>query len=85
MKIMDLPASKRCARCSTTKASADFYRNDSQADGLSTYCRTCMSAVTRESYHRHIEKRRKANRERMRIRRVKLKEARGAAREAATA
>jgi len=32
---------KRCPKCQETKPAAMFYRNQSQSDGLSSYCRPC--------------------------------------------
>jgi hypothetical protein len=77
---MSTPSSKRCPSCCKRKKADEFGINDSQADGLQVYCRPCQAAAGRASYQRHIETRRKANRERMRLKRIKLRTDRRAAR-----
>lgn len=45
-----LPAAgeKSCSRCKLTKPAADFYRDNSAPDGLTTACRSCVSVRRRE-------------------------------------
>lgn len=46
---------KHCARCSETKASAEFSTTKGRPDGLATYCRPCTTVYQREYYHRRKE------------------------------
>jgi hypothetical protein len=39
---------KRCVRCEQTKPLADFTRHKRTSDGLSSWCKDCHNAATRE-------------------------------------
>ncbi len=48
---MQVPDSKRCPDCSTLLPAASFSRDKTHLDGLSTWCRKCLS-VRNISYRR---------------------------------
>lgn len=58
---------KTCSRCRALKpATAEHYGASTKdgSDGLRGWCRVCVRAVSREIYHRDIEKERARSRER---------------------
>lgn len=49
-RLPKAPDTKVCSFCRTEKDSEEFYKNSARYDWLSTYCKTCHSAVAKESY-----------------------------------
>ena len=43
-----VPVEKRCGKCGKVKPASDFYRAQRRATGLSSYCKPCQRADTRE-------------------------------------
>ena len=52
---IDIPETKRCARCGIVKPSSEFYRDNRRKDGLYSACKEC--------HYKRTEKWRTANRE----------------------
>ena len=50
---------KTCKKCNCTKNKDEFYKNRSRKDGVSTYCKECMSVMNRNGYYAHWHARRK--------------------------
>jgi len=50
-----VPASKRCPRCTATKASTEFHRRSRSKDGLAPWCRACVSDYDRARYNANPE------------------------------
>ena len=47
---------KRCARCKNLRALSEFHADKHLKDGLSVYCKTCASRMSREWYRNNSEK-----------------------------
>lgn len=48
---------KYCPKCETIKEKDLFYKNKSRADGLSTWCKTCHNAQSKEWASKNRDKR----------------------------
>jgi len=55
---------KTCRKCNERKRKAEFYKDRSQKDGLTTSCAECQKKRSNDYYRNNIGQRRKANRER---------------------
>lgn len=47
-----MEATKRCPKCDTTKPVGEFFKNKARHDGLSGYCRACMTTVNSDRQQR---------------------------------
>lgn len=47
---------KRCPRCGETKSVDEFYKNSHEKDGLSTWCKECTSAYSKDYRERNRER-----------------------------
>lgn len=39
---------KTCSRCQESKSAKDFHKNTANQDGLTNYCKTCISIYTKK-------------------------------------
>ena len=44
---------KVCPKCKAEKAAGDFYKSEARRDGLSTWCKDCISKAGKEKYKRN--------------------------------
>lgn len=54
---------KVCSCCKRELPKTSFYKNKCAKDGLSCYCAECSRIKSKESYEKHIEKRREKHKE----------------------
>jgi hypothetical protein len=47
---------KTCPKCKVVKDYSDFYKSKAEYDGLSSYCKLCAQAATKEYREKHPEK-----------------------------
>lgn len=45
-----IPTEKKCGRCQTVKAAAEFHKNKKALDGLHVYCKACRSDIATADY-----------------------------------
>jgi hypothetical protein len=63
LSVIELPKevvatkeTKLCSRCHAKKALAEFYKNATQTDGLSYYCKTCQTELAKDYKERRPAK-----------------------------
>lgn len=54
------PATKRCWKCETTKAVADFSKDKSRQDGMNPLCKPCAKATRQAYLEKHPDAQREA-------------------------
>lgn len=75
---------KTCRKCGQDLPLEKFHKNSASSDGRQSYCKDCSRQATKDSYHKHAEEKRAADRERYKSRKEYCKENNRAWREANT-
>ena len=47
-EVAAMKETKLCSRCHAEKALSEFYKNATQTDGLSYYCKTCQTELAKD-------------------------------------
>jgi hypothetical protein len=50
------PTTSSCRRCGQVKSRSEFWPNPAVSTGLSSWCKNCQRAATRESREKHRER-----------------------------